>query len=241
MKKIVLFVLGAIVLGGCSGTDSEITIKQPIADIYKSAYAELGEENYAEAAAEFIRAENQYPASEWAPDALIMAAYSQYMDGDFASSLMTINRFMRFYPGNSNVDYIMYLRGMCYYRQVSDVRRESGMSINALRQFEQLVQRFPKSEYAKNAENKIKILKNYIAGKIMYSARIDMNEENWTSAIRHFQFIITDAPKTVMVPEALYRLTESYAAIGLDEQVAGYSEMLKLNFPDNEWTEKLDK
>ena len=135
--------------------------------------------------------------------------------------------------------YVMYLRGMCYYRQVSDVRREPGMSAYALQQFQTLVQRFPRSPYAKNAENKINILKNYIAGKVMYSARNDMRKENWTSAINRLQSIVTDAQETVMPAEALYRLTECYTAIGLPQQANGYAEMLKLNFPDSEWTKKL--
>jgi outer membrane protein assembly factor BamD len=168
-----------------------------------------------------------------------MAAYSQYLDDDFAGAILTTDRFMRFHPGHADVPYVMYLRGMCYYRQVSDVRREPGMSAYALQQFQTLVQRFPRSPYAKNAENKINILKNYIAGKVMYSARNDMRKENWTSAINRLQSVVTDAQETVMPAEALYRLTECYTAIGLPQQANGYAEMLKLNFPDNEWTKKL--
>ena len=152
---------------------------------------------------------------------------------------MTTDRFMRFHPGHADVPYVLYLRGMCHYRQVSDVRREPGESAYALAQFQQLVDRFPNSEYAKNAKNKILILKNYIAGKIMYAARNDMAAENWPSAITRFQSIITDAQETVMTPEALFRLTECYTAIGLPTQAAGYAEMLRKNFPDNEWTAKL--
>ena len=136
---------------------------------------------------------------------------------------------------------MMYLRGMCYYRQVSDVRRDPGMSAYALQQFEQLVERFPNSEYAKNAKNKIMILKNYIAGKVMYAAREDMQRKNWTAAITRLQSIVGTAQETVMTPEAMFRLTECYTAIGLPEQAAGYTEMLRKNFPDNEWTKKLKK
>ena len=84
-------------------------------------------------------------------------------------------------------------------------------------------------------------MKNYIAGKVMYAARGEMRRENWTSAISHLQKVVTDAQETVMTPEALYRLTECYTAIGLPEQASGYAQMLKLNFPDNEWTKKLEK
>ncbi|MBR4859750.1 MAG: outer membrane protein assembly factor BamD, partial [Alphaproteobacteria bacterium] len=177
--------------------------------------------------------------SPWAADALVMSAYSYYMDDDFASAILAIDRYMRFHPGHRDVAYMMYLRGMCYYRQVSDVRREPGMSAYALAEFQNLVNRFPKSQYAENAENKINILKNYIAGKVMYSARNDMKCENWPSAISRFQSVVSTAQETVMTPEAMYRLTECYTAIGLPEQANGYSEMLKLNFPDNEWTNKL--
>ena len=229
----------ASVLTGCAGTEDFVVTELPLVDIYTSAYEEFNEENYEQAAADFLKAETQYPASPWAADALIMAAYSQYMDGDFPGAILATDRFMRFHPGHKDVPYVMYLRGMCYYRQVSDVRREPGMSAYALQQFQALVKRFPRSPYAKNAENKIVILKNYIAGKVMYSARNDMKKENWASAINRLQSVVTDAQETVMTAEAMYRLTECYTAIGLPEQADGYAQMLKLNFPDNEWTKKL--
>lgn len=239
MKKVFVFLFVALLLVGCAGTDNEIVVDQALPDIYATAYAEFNDKNYEQAAAEFLKAETQYPSSPWAADALVMAAYSQYLDGDFAGAILAADRFMRFHPGHSDVPYVMYLRGMCYYRQVSDVRREPGMSAYALQHFQNLVKRFPRSPYAENAKNKIIILKNYIAGKVMYSARNDMRKENWTSAINRLQSIVTDAQETAMTAEAMYRLTECYTAIGLPEQANGYAEMLKLNFPDNEWTKKL--
>ena len=240
MKNLFILMGLTVILGACAGTsDKEITVQQTLPEIYQTAYNEFNEENYEEASAEFLKAEAQYPASVWAADALIMAMYSQYMDGDFAGAILTADRFMRFHPGHADVAYVMYLRGMCYYRQVSDVRREPGMSAYALQEFENLIKRFPRSPYAKNAENKVIILKNYIAGKVMYSARNDMAKENWPSAISRLQQIVATAQETVMTPEAMYRLTECYTAIGLPEQAQGFADMLKLNFPDNEWTKRL--
>lgn len=240
MKNLFILMGLTAILGACVGTsDKEIAIQQTLPEIYQTAYNEFNDENYEEASAEFLKAEAQYPASVWAADALIMAMYSQYMDGDFAGAILTADRFMRFHPGHADVAYVMYLRGMCYYRQVSDVRREPGMSAYALQEFENLIKRFPRSPYAKNAENKVIILKNYIAGKVMYSARNDMAKENWPSAISRLQQIVATAQETVMTPEAMYRLTECYTAIGLPEQAQGFADMLKLNFPDNEWAKRL--
>ena len=238
MKKIVLLCLCSIALCACGGGD-KIVPERPLEDIYQDAYKEFNKKHYEEAAELFQTAESQYPSNPWSADALVMLAYSRYMDKDFAGSILAIDRYMRFHPGHKDVPYMMYLRGMCYYRQVSDVRRDPEMSAFALQQFQQLVARFPHSDYAKNAENKILILKNYIAGKVMYEARNDMRRQNWTSAITRFQSIVATAQETVMTPEAMFRLTECYNAIGLPEQAAGYAEMLRKNFPDNEWTKKL--
>ena len=237
MKKIILLFC-ALSLCACGGGE-EIKPERPIEDIYQDAYKEFNKKNYEEAADLFQNIESQYPASPWAADALVMMAYSRYLDNDFAGSILVIDRYMRFHPGHRDVPYMMYLRGMNYYRQVSDVRRDPGMSAYALQSFQQLVDRFPNSEYAKNAENKILILKNYIAGKVMYAARDDMHQKNWTSAITRLQSIVSTAQETVMTPEAMFRLTECYTAIGLPEQSAGYAEMLRKNFPDSEWVKKL--
>ena len=240
MKKTILSLCVFGVLAACGGGE-EIVPERPLEDIYQEAYKEFNNENYEEAADLFQTAESQYPSNPWAADALVMMAYSRYMDNDFAGSILAIDRYMRFHPGHKDVPYMMYLRGINYYRQVSDVRRDPGMSAYALQQFQQLVERFPNSEYAKNAENKILILKNYIAGKVMYAAREDMQKQNWTSAISRLQSVVETAQETVMTPEAMFRLTECYTAVGLPEQADGYAKMLQTNFPDNEWTKKLDK
>ena len=238
MKKLVLLFGFCGLLAACGGGE-EIKPERPLEEIYQEAYKEFNKKNYDDAAELFETAESQYPASPWAANALVMMAYSRYLDNDFAGSILAIDRYMRFHPGHRDVPYMMYLRGMNYYRQVSDVRRDPGMSAYALQQFQQLVERFPDSEYAKNAENKILILKNYIAGKVMYSARDDMQKQNWTSAISRLQSVVSTAQETVMTPEAMFRLTECYTAIGLPEQATGYADMLRKNFPDNEWTKKL--
>jgi len=238
MKRIFYSLFLFLFLFGCGGGE-KIMQDKPLDEIYTEAYRQLDRRNYKQASEEFQIAERQYPASPWAADALIMAAYSAYMDDDFGGALIITDRFMRFHPGHRDVPYVLYLRGMSYYRQVSDVRREPGMSVYALNTFQQLVDRFPNSEYAENAKNKILILKNYIAGKVMYSARRNMAKQNWTAAIEQLQQIIAGAQETQMTPEALYRLTECYTAIGLPEQAAGYAEMLRNNFPDSDWTRKL--
>jgi len=237
-KFCLLMATAAVLLASCGGTN-EVIVVRPMDDLFDEAYDKIERERYSDAATLFLEIENSYPATAAAPEALIMAAYSQYMAHDFAGTIMSVDKFMRFHPGHPDVPYVLYLRGMSFYRQVSDVRRDPGMSGLALQAFEQLRDRLPNSEYAKNAKNKVVILKNYIAGKMMFSARRELKRHNFPTAITNLQNLITAFPETQMVPEAMFRLTEAYAAIGMRDQADGYAEMLSTNFPDNEWTGKL--
>ncbi|MCL2369488.1 MAG: outer membrane protein assembly factor BamD [Alphaproteobacteria bacterium] len=241
MKKILSLALTltlTLTLISCS-RGQQIPVERSLYEYYTIAHRHLARGNPRFAAEEFLNAERSFPASPWAADALIMAAYSAYRDRDFPGVILTTDRFMRFHPGHANVDYVLYLRGMAFFRQTSDVRREQGMSVLALQTFSQLVERFPNTEYAENARNKIVILQNYLAGKLMHSARREMARQNWPSAIDHLQNVILNFQETVMTPEALFRLHESYRAIGLTSQSDSFADMLRLNFPDNEWVRKL--
>jgi len=241
MERILSFMLTlmlTLTLIACS-RGQQIPPERTIAEYYEIAYRHLERRNFRMASEEFLNIERNHPASPWAADALIMAAYSSFRARDFAGTITITDRFMRFHPGHADVPYVLYLRGMSFYRQVSDVRREQGMSFMALQTFQQLTTRFPDTEFAENAQNKIIILKNYIAGKTLHTARRDMQRQNWPAAINNLQSIVTQMQETQMTEEALFRLTESFRAIGLESHAAGYAEMLRLNFPYGDWTRRL--
>jgi outer membrane protein assembly factor BamD len=239
MFKKILILITAITLSACAGSDN--TPDPTDEQIYTAAHELMVKGNYEDAAIKFEELDKMYPSSKWVADALISASYSYYMNGNYADAIMDIDRFMRFHPGHKNADYMLYLRGMSFMAQASDVRREASMTSEAIAAFNTLRERFPKSEYAKNAENKINILRNYLAGKIMYVARQDMREENWTSAITRLNGLTIAFQDSVMVPEALYRLAVCYTALNVPSQVATYQNLLKTNYPDTDWYQQAMK
>ena len=85
MKKIIALCGAIFVLASCGGGE-KIEPQQPLTQIYATAYDEFNDKNYDAAATEFLKAESQYPSSPWAADALVMAAYSHYLDDDFAGA-----------------------------------------------------------------------------------------------------------------------------------------------------------
>ena len=237
LYKFITILLIPFLLVSCS-SKNKVEEDLSIEEMYTKAYSSFDKKNFETASKEFIDIENRYPSNKFATNALIMSAYSKYLDNDFAGTILLCDKFIRFHPGNENMPYILYLKGMSFYKQVSDVRRESGMSFKALETFQNLSEQFPKTEYAKNVKNKMVILKNYIAGKEMYLIRMDMKNKNWTSAINRLQNLIQNSQESVMIPEALFRLTECWTALGLPNQAEVYKKILDLNYPENTWTKK---
>ncbi len=242
MKRILLVLMAVVMVYGCSSSSKDvIDDSRPLEEMYADAQKSLKKRSYREAIVKFEEVEQHYPASPWAANALINASYAAYMERDYVGTLTITDRFLRFHPGHEDVPYVLYLRGMSYMDQMSDVHREQGMAAYALATFTDLTKRFPNTDYAKNSKNKILILKNNLAGKALYTARREIAVQNYTAAIMELQRILRDGQETQMVPEALYRMTECYGALGVSDQVQVYSEILRKNYPDNDWTKKLMK
>lgn len=240
LHKFIRILVIPFLLISCSSKD-KIEHDLSIEEMFEQAYKSFDKKNFETASKEFSDIENRYPSNKFSINALIMSAYSKYLDNDFAGTILLCDKFIRFHPGNENMPYILYLKGMSFYKQVSDVRRESGMSLKALETFQNLSEQFPNTEYAKNVKNKILILKNYIAGKEMYLVRMDMKNKNWTSAINRLQNLVQNSQESVMIPEALFRLTECWTALGLKSQAEVYKKILDLNYPNDDWTKKTVK
>ena len=236
MKKI-LFILPILFLFGCAPDDPRVEEREAD-EIYNQAVEYADDTNWNASAIEFIEIERQHPESELAAQGMIMAGYVYFKGDKHVDAVQTIDHFLRLHPSHKNVDYALYLKSMIYYDQISDVRREQIATVEALKTMLLLEEKFPESAYAKNVKAKIVMLKNYLAGKEMFIARKLMKEENYLGALKRFQLILKKFPKSIMRPEALFRMTEIYSAIHLPQQAENIKRILAENHPDSEWSKK---
>lgn len=235
MKKIFCLISALPIIYGCSSTETNPTLE----DRYSEAQTALTKGHWGEAYYKFESFEKDFPTSDWSANALMNGAYSAYKDKDYLNAMMMSERFLRFHPGNPNADYVLYLKGMIAFDQLSDMHREQSMAEQALSTFNELVEKYPNSRYTKNVKNKIGILKNQIAGKELNLARRQMKIENYTASITILQGLITNYSETIITPEALFRLYESYTALNLPDKATEAKILLKNNYPENDWTKKL--
>lgn len=235
VRQAAAIVLALGLLNACGGDDEVVYQERPVEQIYNTAMNYLEAGDYKQAAQQFDEVERQHPYSVWAVRAQLMAAFALYQDNKYDEAINTLDRFIQLNPGHDDVPYAYYLRGLSYYEQISDVGRDQSMTQRALAAFDELVRRFPDSRYARDAELKMDLTRDHLAGKHMEIGRYYQNQGYHLAAINRFQTVVEDYQTTTHVAEALHRLVESYLILGVYNEAKATAAVLGHNYPGSDW------
>ncbi len=186
----------------------------------------------------FKMVEKDYSYTEWAPKSLLMMAYVYYEANRCVDTLSVLERYVKFYPNNPERVYVEYLKGVCYFEEVSEFSKDQEKTVKAITQFKSLINSYPNTEYADDAKYKLDLLNDLMAGKEMYVARYYMNKQKWAAAINRLKIIVDKYQTTIYIEEALYRLVEIYHKLGLEEDASKAAAILGYNFNSSEWYKK---
>ena len=227
--------LAAVILTACSSDDTPEYVERPVEELYNQAVDQAEGKEFAEAADTFLEVERQHPYSIWATKAQLMSSFSYYSDGQYDDAILSANRFIQLHPGNRDVSYAYYLKALSYYEQITDVGRDQRTTELALQSLDEVVRRFPDSRYAQDSMLKIDLTRDHLAGKEMEIGRYYLERDNYLAAINRFRTVIDNYQTTTHVPEALHRLSEAYAALGIEPEARSNAAVLGHNFPGSEW------
>lgn len=227
-------VAAVLLLGACS-SDEEPYVERPVDQLYNEAMSALEAEEYGEAIKAFDEVERQHPYSQWATQAQVMSAYSYYMRNKYDDAILGLDRFIQLHPSNAKVPYAHYLKGLCYYEQISDIGRDQKMTQQAADTFKELVTRYPDSKYARDAKIKLDLTYDHMAGKHMTIGRYYLRRGDYLGAVNRFKLVVEKHQTTTHAPEALLRLVEIYMALGLVDEAKQSASVLGYNFPGSEW------
>jgi len=237
VKKI-LYILPMVALlfvSACASHDDADDDKTA-EELYNEAYNYLEKTSYKKAAETFDKVETEHPYSKWATKSKLMSAYSYYKDEKYDDAIASLDRFIRLHPGNKDIAYAYYMRGICYYDQISSSQKEQESSKEAYETFEQLLTMFPDSEYAEDVKPKLTLIQNHLAGHEMNVGRYYLKNKEYISALNRFSTVTENYQKTNQLEEALYREVEVYTILGLKTEASRKEEILKNNYPDSKWT-----
>ena len=214
----------------------EIAAKNESVDVlYDRARQTFAERKYKKAIDEFEEVERQHPYSEWAARAEIMAAYSAYRGGQFDDAVAILDRFTKLHPTHSSTPYAYYLKALCYYTLITDVGRDQKMTEDARTALQDVVARYPDSDFAQDAKLKLDLTDDHLAGKEMEIGRYYLRQQEFITAINRFKFVVEHYQTTSHVPEALHRLVECYLRLGVIDEAKKYAAVLGYNFPGSDW------
>ncbi len=232
-----LMILIFLIVFSCSSKKIEEIeyVDREVDEIYNSAIDLMNNEKFISAAEEFNEVERQHPYSIWATRAQIMSAYVKYKVQDYDMAIGAAQRYIDLHPGADDVDYAYYLIALCYYERINDVKRDQSYTVQALNSFKNLNNRFPNSRYIRDANLKIDLINDHLAGKEMDVGRTYLKLNNYIAAINRFKNVVDLYSKTSHVPEALARLTELYLYLGIYDQAKIYAAVLGHNYNNNKW------
>ena len=215
----------------------EVGLDQQMIEAYKEGLELLDIGQGLMAAKKFNEAEILYPQSIWAPRSSLMSAYSYYYFDSYNDAIQEIDRYLKKYPNHQNKDYAFYLKSISYYNQISDEKKDLGPIIEAKKNFIYIINNYPESEFAADAEYKLELIDEILASKEMYIARFYMEKEKWIPSINRFKKVVKDYDKSIYVEEALFRLVEIHYRIGLEDEAKKYAHLLGYNYQSSQWYE----
>jgi outer membrane protein assembly factor BamD len=206
-----------------------------VAKLYNEGLSELASGQNKSAIKAFAEVERQYPYSSAATKSIIMQAYASYRAAKWDDAIVAANRFITLHPGHKDTGYAYYLIAVSNYNKISDTKRDQSATKQALASLEEVAQRFPGTPYAADATEKVKVARDHLAGAEMEVGRYYYRQGSYLAGINRFKRVVTEYKNTNQTPEALYRLSEGYMALGVVSEAQTAAAVLGHNYPNSEW------
>ena len=234
-------------LAGCSifgGKDDETNNankdaanyrERSVEQIYADGWRAIGAGAWDLCAAQFNEVDRQHPYSVWARRAMLISAFCSYQSNSYGQAIATADQYISLHPGSNEVAYAFYIKAISLYEQIVDIGRDQSNTEGALVALQDVVQRFPDTEYARDATLKIDLTNDHLAGKEMAVGRYYLSRGDYIGAINRFRTVVDQYQTTPQIAEALERICESYYSLGLDSEAQTAAAVLGRNYPGSGW------
>ena len=211
--------------------------------LYDEARSALDSGNYQTAIEYYEKLDSRYPFGPYAQQGHMEIVYAYYKGDEPASAIAAADRFTKLHPRHPNVDYVYYVKGLTNFNQgkgmlhgilpTDDSQRDPGAARQAFNDFSELVQRFPESEYAADAAQRMVYLRNTLAEYELHVARYYMRREAYVAAANRAKYVIENYQRTPSVPDALVLMANAYREMELYDLSADALRVLEHNYPEH--------
>jgi outer membrane protein assembly factor BamD len=237
-KNIIMIFIIIIAISSCKSKNEE---KKTASLEYQKAYKLMQKKDFIAAAEAFEKIDDDYPFSKIAVKANVMAIYCYYKQDNLSKIIEISDSFLSINPDSEYTPYVLYMKGLAYYLQIPNIKRAQDYSWQSSSAFRELNARFISSKYRQDAENRLEIIDEHLAGAKMNIARYQMQNNNFIGAINNFNDVTIYYSRTKQVAEAYFRLSEIYQYLGMEKQAKEMGDFLQNRFPESFWFNKYSK
>lgn len=240
--SILSLLLAAVLFTTSCSSKEERRVRGSEADLYQSVQYYLGASNW-ETAIEYLESmEENYPFGAYAEQSQLDLIYAQFKSNGHDAAIASADRFIRLHPQHRNVDYAYYMRGIAaFYNETafssaysSDyTTRDPGAAKDAFNHFSQLINRYPKSAYVLDAQQRMVYLRNVIARSEINVANYYFKRNAYVAALNRGRWVVENMQETPAVPDGLAVMTQAYHLLGMQDLSDDTIRVLKLNYPDH--------
>lgn len=230
--------LTVLSLAGCASSSDDITKAlnpDPPAKMFADADSFMARGKFDDAAQKFEELDREHPYSPEARRAIVMAAYAYYRAGKGPEAIASAERYVALHPGTKEAPLAHHIMASAYFDDMKGPNRDQSAARKALEQLKTLKTRYPDSEYARDADNRIRVAEDNLAAAEMEVGRYYQDRKNYVAAINRYKTVVSDYQTTAHVEEALMRLTECYMSLGITKEAQNAAAVLGHNFPDSKW------
>ena len=233
--------LSQMILLGCASLEEDATANWSAEELYTNAKGRLDDKFYEQSVQLYKSLDLRYPYGLFAEQGKIDIAYAYWRMDDNTSALIACDRFIREHPDHKNLDYIMYLKALVFFNDDKGLfgmflsknlaERDPGSTRQAFDTLRVLVNRFPESKYAEDAQLRMVYLVNTLAEHETSVAEYYYRRGAYVASINRAQAVIETYPKAPHTPRALEILASSYEKSGLPDSKIKIDTVMNLNFP----------
>ncbi len=239
-----LLVISATTLSfsGCSLLPEQIDMTKDwsASRLYSEAHEEMMGGDYAQAIDYFEKLQARYPYDKHASQAELEIVYAYYKMDEPESAIAAADRFARMHPRHPKLDYVYYLRGLVHYNSGQTLlskivpmdasQRDPEALQKAFTEFSKLVEKFPESEYTKDARQRMVYTRNMLAEHEVHVARFYQERGALVAASKRASYVVENFQRTPAVPDALQILVKVYTEMGMNDLAADAQKVYDLNY-----------
>ena len=255
MKAKILFInlIFSILLSSCPYWEDAFKVPDPTvgmsaAQIYAEGRAFLDAEDYPNAIVYFDILEARYPFGIYSTQSMLDLSYASYKSNLKVEAIVNADRFIRLYPNHPNVSYAYYLRALANFDKDRNfitrlfAQDPSKYDVSKLKKsfddFSMIVNKFPKTKYAKDSRNRLLYIKNMMAANELYIAKYYIKRSAHIAGIERIKYLLTNYSGTPSTEEGLLILIQSYKYLGMHSLASDTARVLKGNYPNYEVVNK---